>query len=142
MIEYKPLTVRMLQYMDPLARSADMRQDDLHGFGAFEYGQMIGIGGMWFGERTNKLVLSDFSEPVAMVFLGVVYAVRKNHGKTLYKFCKNYVDTYVATLTIPVIAMADRSILPAERFLEHLGFQPTGKSDDRHIEYQWHKQAA
>lgn len=131
----RPLTARTLQYMDPLAHGVDMRDEDLIGYAAYEYGRLLGIGGLWTAEAAPRLLLSEV-EDAAVGFLGI-HPRGRGKPKTLWRMAVSFVDRHVDPLPMPVYALAEKSIPSATRFLDRLGFEPTGEQSPRYVEYRW-----
>ena len=127
----RPLTLRTLQYYNPLARQTKLRQDHLDGLAVYTDRHLAAIYGFVKGMSLNV----EYDGPTAMAFFDAT-EIGRRHKMTIWREAQVFASKAIPAVQeqgYTVIAWADRNKPNADAFIKKLGGQPT----DYDGEYVW-----
>jgi len=119
----KPLTLRTLQYYNPIARKTKIKQEHIDGVAVYEDRHLAAIYGFIYGMSLQ----AEYDTPTAMAFICISDYARRR-AKTIWSEAKHFRDHAIPAVQekgYTVIAYADQRIENAAQFITRLGGQPT-----------------
>lgn len=129
-VEFRPFKLRHAEYLE-LAGMSGLDPANVTGFSAFYSGprfkRLFACAGVFTGPEVNDWVPSDFDN----ASLGF-FTHRPSGPVFPLLFCKTareFLDRVGPELPGPIVTLADNRFRNAERWIEWLGFEPTGKVD-------------